>query len=413
MAFGISAGAIFSAVAPTVIGSLFGGGSDAPKQGADQQVQANNAAIAEQRAAAAQQRSDLAPWAQSGGGANTELMRRLGIGGNGRINSYTPKTMNQLRSEMRGQFTSQGGGGGMQYTMERNGFEGNYNPATGFIDKPTYYKQGQERPANDDGRGTYQMKDMGAANRDSETGSYYGNAPELVYRANMGQFDEAGFNKAVQSAFDAQGAAREGEIDPEYGSLLKAAPAYKRFSEDDLANDLVYQNGLKFGRETGENQINDRAASGGNYGSGAALKALTRFGNDYGTTKTEGAYNRNFGQQSDAYNRNMAGKNQMYGFLTGQSQQGQSAAAGQGAAGLGAAGQIGSYQAGNGNAMSAGTIGSANAMNQQVGQATDAYRWNQILNRGGGGSSYDTPRSNDNFGVTNNTYDGLPTRGGY
>jgi len=339
MALGITAAMVFQAAAPMVLGAVMGGGSDAPQKGADQQVQANNAAIAEQRAAAAQQRADLAPWASSGGAANTELMRRLGIGGNGRTGSYTPKTMEQLRGEMRGQFTTQGAGGGGGGGIE-------------FLTR-------EQDPEN-------QFGGMRFA------------APQTP-QSYQTQFDEAGFNTAVNNAFDAQGAAREGEVDPLYGSLMR------KFDQSDLDSDLVYQNGLKFGLDTGINQLNDRAASGGNYGSGAALKALTRFGNDYGTTKTAGAYDRNMGE-----------KNQMFGFLSSPSQQGQSAAAGQGAAGLGSANQIGGYQTGIGNAQSAGTIGRANAVNEQIGGATDAFKWNQLLNRGGS-NSYDMARNGMGF----------------
>jgi len=160
-----------------------------------------------------------------------------------------------------------------------------------------------------------------------------------------------------------------------YGELLKG------FDQNDLNNDVVYNTGLKFGLDTGTNAINTRAASSGGYGSGAALKALTRFGNDYGTTKAAGAYD-----------RLMNDKNQRYNFLAGQSQMGQNAAAGVGAAGMSAANGIAQNQLAAGNAQSAGMVGSANAISGGISDATNAYRWNQLLNKGK--PAYQTPGYN-------------------
>jgi hypothetical protein len=89
--------------------------------------------------------------------------------------------------------------------------------------------------------------------------------------------------------------------DPAYGSLLR------KFGQSDLDSDVVYNSGLQFGLNEGVKGLNRRAASGGSYDSGATLKALTRYANDYGTTKAEGAYN-----------RFMNDKGTTYGFLSGQ-----------------------------------------------------------------------------------------------
>jgi hypothetical protein len=86
-----------------------------------------------------------------------------------------------------------------------------------------------------------------------------------------------------------------------YGSLLKG------FTNDDLTKDVVYNTGLQFGLDEGLKGLNRRAASGGSYDSGATLKALTRYANDYGTTKASGAYD-----------RFMNDKNTTYNYLSGQ-----------------------------------------------------------------------------------------------
>lgn len=89
--------------------------------------------------------------------------------------------------------------------------------------------------------------------------------------------------------------------DGQYGSLTR------KFNQEDLDSDLVYQNGLQFGLDNGNKAIENRARALGGSDSGSALKALTKFGNDYGTTKTEGAYNRNTQEKSNIYNMLMGG----------------------------------------------------------------------------------------------------------
>jgi hypothetical protein len=74
--------------------------------------------------------------------------------------------------------------------------------------------------------------------------------------------------------------------DGQYGSLLN------KFSQNDLNSDVVYNSGLQFGLNEGTKGINRLASSNGGIDSGATLKALTRYANDYGTTKAEGAYGR-------------------------------------------------------------------------------------------------------------------------
>jgi hypothetical protein len=95
-----------------------------------------------------------------------------------------------------------------------------------------------------------------------------------------------------------------GELDTsdgQYGSLMK------KFNQDDLDSDLVYQNGLQFGLDQGQKTIENRARALGGLDSGAATKAAIRYANDYGTTKTEGAYNRNASEKSNIFNMLMGG----------------------------------------------------------------------------------------------------------
>lgn len=165
------------------------------------------------------------------------------------------------------------------------------------------------------------------------------------------------------------------------GSLLN------RFSTNDLNNDPVYQNGLQFGLDQGTGAINARALAGGNYDSGATLKALSRYGNDYGTTKANDAYNRFNTDQSNIYNR-----------LAGVSGTGQTAVNNVTAAGTNAANNISGLLTGEGNSTAAGIVGGANAWGGALQNGLTNYQGNNFLNSvmaknnalGGNTNSYGT-----------------------
>ena len=317
---------IIGAVAGPLIGGMLG--SDAAGDAAQTQAAAADRASAVQEAAHLQQRQDLSPWTQQGGLAQNELSRRLGLGGN-RLNTggvvNNPVTAEQLRSQLVGQYTSAA--------------------------QPIYDPQ-----------------------QNYESGRGWANGQLVPTGFSQGGVDEAGLQAAINSRLAQQSqtqAQNQGVDDGQYGSLTKP------FDQTDLNNDLVYQNSLQFGLNTGINQLNNRAAATGGYGSGAALKALTRYGNDYATTKTAGAYD-----------RNAANKNQIYSFLQGQSAQGQSAASGVGAAGINTAAGIAGNINAAGNANAAGSIAGANALGGGIAGATNALQWNQMLQRNGSGNSY-------------------------
>jgi hypothetical protein len=171
-------------------------------------------------------------------------------------------------------------------------------------------------------------------------------------------------------------------VGPDSGSLMK------KFTSADLAADPVYNSGLQFGLDQGTQGINNRAVAQGGYDSGATLKALTRFGNDYGSTKANESYNRYTQDQTNIYNK-----------LAGISGTGQVAAGQVQAAGTNAANNISDLYTQGGNARAAGIVGGANAWGgaaQNVaGAANNAYNnynSNQTLQAllkkyNGGGSS--------------------------
>lgn len=152
--------------------------------------------------------------------------------------------------------------------------------------------------------------------------------------------------------------------------LMNSGQFGRRFTTADLNADPVYQSGLQFGLDEGTKGINRQAAAGGSMLSGATLKALTRFGNDYGSTKANESYNRFNNDQNAQYNK-----------LAGLSGAGQQATNQISAAGQNMANNISASQIGAGNARASGYVGQANAWNGAIGGATNALQQYSLMNR--------------------------------
>lgn len=158
---------------------------------------------------------------------------------------------------------------------------------------------------------------------------------------------------------------------PAAASSATDAPLLRRFSASDLNADPVYQSGLQFGADQGAGAINARSLATGNYDSGATLKALTRFGNDYGSTKANESYNRFNTDNTNIFNR-----------LSGVSGTGQTATNTVTAAGSNMANNVSDLATGAGNARAAGIVGGANAWANAAGGVNSAmnnYQSNQTL----------------------------------
>lgn len=176
----------------------------------------------------------------------------------------------------------------------------------------------------------------------------------------------------------------QNEADPQFGSLLK------KFGQDDLNNDLVYQNGLQFGLDQGVQGLNRQAAASGSLLSGAAAKALTKFGNDYATTKGNESFNRFQVQRDGTFNK-----------LAGLSGVGQVASNQVGSAGQSMANQVSQNQVGMGNARGASGIAQGNAWsgagtsmvnNYQQSNMVDAYNKRTAAMNGNALSGYGVPQ---------------------
>jgi hypothetical protein len=95
---------------------------------------------------------------------------------------------------------------------------------------------------------------------------------------------------------------------------------------------------------------------------------LTKYGNDYGSTKANESYNRFNNDQTNQYNR--------YAGLSGAGQQATNQVS---AAGQNMANNVSQNQIGAGNARASGYMGSANAISGAIGQGYNNYQQNQLM----------------------------------
>lgn len=328
MSFGISAGAWL--VGGATVGSALIG-ANAAGDAADAQSQAAAQSDATQRYMYDQTREDNAPFRETGIAANNQLAYLLGLDGS----------------------SGSGGSGGATSPYSQ---EAPNTYASGQSDNALWESiLGKFNAAHQAQYGTPMNRawtaDADAANAKAQLDRQYQDAlkTDPTYLAAQEQDKQAKAN------------------DPSYGSLMR------KFSAADMNADPVYQSGLQFGLDQGTQGINRQAAAGGNFLSGATLKALTRFGNDYGSTKANESYNRFNTDQNSKYNK-----------LAGLSGAGQQATNQVSTAGQNMANQVSASQQGAGNARASGYVGSANAWNNAIGQGVNAYQQNQLMSSLGG-----------------------------
>lgn len=150
--------------------------------------------------------------------------------------------------------------------------------------------------------------------------------------------------------------------DPFYGSLNR------QFGASDLGADPIYQERLRVGLPEGQNNIMGMMSSRGGLESGATMKALARFNQDYAG-----------GEGANAFNRFQVNRSNILNPLQSLSGTGQTSAAQIGNQGSQVARSIGENTMGAGNARASGYVGGANAINSAIGQGVNAYQQNQLM----------------------------------
>lgn len=128
----------------------------------------------------------------------------------------------------------------------------------------------------------------------------------------------------------------------------------KGFTPTNVQNEAGYQFGMNQGMQALQNQL----AARGMRNSGAALKAGTRYAQDYAGTKFNDAFNRNLASLTPL--QSMAGL-------------GQSAAGLVGSAAMNAGNNISQTQASLGNALGANYLGTANSIGNSLNQGMGWY----------------------------------------
>ena len=154
------------------------------------------------------------------------------------------------------------------------------------------------------------------------------------------------------------------------GFLREGVQPGGRFMQDFGMDQFQADPGYGFRLSEGLKALERQAAARGGLISGAALKAAGRYGQESAANEYANAFNRFRLERGDQYNR-----------LAGVAGTGQTAVnqLGQQSAQLG--NQMGSNMIGAGNARASGYMGSANAIAGGVGQGTNMYMGNQLMNR--------------------------------
>ena len=151
-----------------------------------------------------------------------------------------------------------------------------------------------------------------------------------------------GNKKAIRAEIERQTEARAKRRESDkYGSLLK------EFTNEDFVKDPGYQ----FRMDEGAQAVDRSAAARGGLLSGAAMKAMQKYGQGFASNE--------FG---NAYNRDAMNKERTYNMLSGQQAQGASSTAQNLGIQAGATNQISNLYGNRGDAQAAGTMGMTNAI---------------------------------------------------
>lgn len=364
--------------------------ADGAKSAAGAQQAGSDNAIAAQMLASAQMQTALEPWTKAGGQAQTQLNRLLGLGGvgSGGVTSMglqTGLTPDQVRQQLLSRYTRQASGaGGSGAPAYRTGAEA--IAALGEQGAHDYFQQRNTQGSGSDLSRLWTSPNMSNPGMDG-----YG-----IYDSNPQQngpgstIDEEGLNAEIAKYYAEQKAQEDAlRSDPSYGSLMRAYRNGEEFSftGKDLASDPGYQ----FGLNQGTQGIQRGQAARGNFLSGAAMKELDRFNQDYAGTK----FNEGFGRAQSTWNTNLGAYNQnrntLYDMLSGVSRTGQNSAAQVGTSNINSAANIGNAMMGAGNAQAASSVVGANSLVSGLNSAVNAFNtnnpnsaagWNSLISSG-------------------------------
>jgi len=166
---------------------------------------------------------------------------------------------------------------------------------------------------------------------------------------------------------------------PFYNAGKDALGKYRNALADGFQFDMQMDPGYQFRRDQGMDAVQGSVAARQGLLSGAALKGMERFGQNFASNEFSNAFNRQYGMHNDRLNR-----------LAGLASSGQNAAGMQGAASQNFGTQIGQNTmrggeaqaqgfANVGNANAAGTVGMTNAFTNMGDQLVGNWQFNRMV----------------------------------
>jgi len=336
-----------ASVAGPVLGGLLG--SRSAKKAAKQQQEAAQQGLAAQKEMYEQSRADLAPYRGTGAAANSRLSYLLGLEGGGN------PAVAQAQSAY-------------DQAQQR------YNALASSSRVPEGWR------FDNSGTGATQGGSSGGYRRLDASGNTEWMDPQLAGMYSGGGSSGGGASTAeLDAARSALDAAKAQPWTPgsDYGSLME------KFTGQKLYDDPGYQ----FRLDEGLKGMQNTGAARGMQLSGAQMKGLNRYGQDYASNEFNAARNRWVGDQDQTVN-----------YLTGATNRGMNAATNSANFAQNYGNNASNAYNNMGDIRSAGTIASGNALQSGLNQGINAYgdiqardRLNERLRGGSANKSTVTP----------------------
>ena len=359
----------FASIAAPILGGLIG--ADGASDAAGVQAASADRSTALQKQINDENVARQQPFYQTGVAANNRLSQLMGLGG-----GSSRQTADQIRAELLGQYTSTGGGSGANQSSVSNAA----NQGGLVAQSPMFAHIGGSFQPGPDGEDVW--------------------VPTGAGQSGGSTVDESGLTAAINARLAEQDRAEQAAMaDPSYGSLTR------NFTASDMASDPIYaqQSGLvdsaiqrasnfetapgyEFRLAEGAKGVENSAAARGMQLSGANLKGLTQYNQNFASNEYDNWFNqsntdRNYvsGQGNDAFNRFNTNNTTQYNRLAGLSGAAQQAAGNINSSATNYAQSAGNNITGAANATAAGMVGGANALSSGIGGAVNNYQQNQLL----------------------------------
>jgi hypothetical protein len=358
---------VAAAVGVSAAAGLAGSAMSASASGkaANAQTAAADEANAITREQYEQNTANFQPYLNAGQAGLNALLQRLGLGSGA---AGRQQTEQEIRNELRGQYTTAGQAGSPPplESLLTNGRDRSYSTAQWGFDPET-------------NRWGYQL---GYQNTDDAGNTYNKWFYADPQGATSESVDEAALNAAVQERLSQQNAAKS---DPLFGSLLATYKPYESYKEYTPFSEAEFKvdPGYQFRLDQGNQSIQNMAAATGNLNSGRALKdalsfssglASQEYGNAYGRYNNDylTGFNSHIQDYNTGFNAFNTNQTNQYNKLAALAGMGQASASSLAGVSQNYTNQISNNLAQSANAQAAGAVGQSNAINQGLGSVANA-----------------------------------------